>query len=713
MTIIFTLATLLAAIIVANFLSQALPAYPKAFWQILAGIILAVVPALSHFAITLEPEWFMMLIIAPLLFYEGQKTNVRLVSKNLRAVVRLAGFLAVETVVVVGFIAFGILGWPLAIAVALAAIVTPTDATALESVTDGREVPKGIKQALSLESLFNDATGLVALELALLWANTGHFSFLDGIKEFMIVALGGALIGLLFGGALVYVRQHLLKHQFDDRTAQVMIQIMTPIVVFAVAEHFGLSGIIAVVVTGIIHNEEHRKTMFLSVELNDFGSKLWDTVAQILNGIVFVLLGMSLVRVFKGSGAFTLRQFGLSIGVAIVIYLAMGVLRYISVRDAENDQLRNFFEKENHGRDAWVFAFGGVHGTMTMAMAFSLPLTLVNGATFPFRDEITFIATMVILLSLLVPRFVLPRILPAIKPEYDVDEMQTAHVAMVDAAMGSLQELNLSQADKQAVTTQLKDQLGYGNDLQNTEMWQQAVNQIDTIREQTMDDAMSTGAISDDAVMLWKNFANGWISRSGKRKNYVWKWWIRQIERKLRKIMQTPITKKQRQTRSDKEVELIQRRFDRHKAKMPAARQAQMQARIDQMRLRNSHDDKQARVQREDIQKRWLVAFQEIDDIVRPAIDAYIQSLEDDHADKRLIVALRDNEASAQLAARDQVETATSDRQDALLYAMQAELGFIQRGIAQDELSHALGKQLYNEVTAAQSLVLALGKDDE
>lgn len=176
MTIFYTLVPMILTIIIANLLSQAMPRVPKAFWQILGGIILAMIPVLRHSVVELDPEWFMMLIIAPLLFYEGQRTDVRLVSKNFRAIISLAGIIAVMTVVVLMLFGHWAIGWALPMALALAAIVTPTDATALESVTEGLAVPKGIGRALNLESLFNDATGLVVLELALLWMNTGTFS---------------------------------------------------------------------------------------------------------------------------------------------------------------------------------------------------------------------------------------------------------------------------------------------------------------------------------------------------------------------------------------------------------------------------------------------------------------------------------------------------------------------------------------------------------
>ncbi|WP_072152534.1 cation:proton antiporter [Weissella viridescens] len=174
MDFLFVILVIMAAIIIANFLSQLMPKIPQAFWQILAGIILALIPGTLH-QIHLEPDLFLMLVIAPLLFYEGQHTNASVISKNFSAIIRLAGILAIVTVVVLGFTEQAIMHWVLPLAVALAAIVTPTDATALDSVTSTVKMPSGIKRALNLESLFNDASGLVVLELALLWLNTGHF----------------------------------------------------------------------------------------------------------------------------------------------------------------------------------------------------------------------------------------------------------------------------------------------------------------------------------------------------------------------------------------------------------------------------------------------------------------------------------------------------------------------------------------------------------
>lgn len=160
MATFYALAYICITIILANFLTQAFPKIPQALWQIVGGILLASLPVANRFAITLDPEWFMMLVIAPLLFYEDQRTQANLISKHFRSIIGLAGVLAVLTVVVLMVFGHVAIGWALPFSLALAPIVTPTDATALESVTSGLDIPKDIKRSLSLESLFNDAGNL-------------------------------------------------------------------------------------------------------------------------------------------------------------------------------------------------------------------------------------------------------------------------------------------------------------------------------------------------------------------------------------------------------------------------------------------------------------------------------------------------------------------------------------------------------------------------
>ncbi|WP_055679926.1 cation:proton antiporter domain-containing protein [Secundilactobacillus kimchicus] len=215
MSVFVMVILLVTAAVAANIVYDLFPRVPLAFYQIAAGLILSLVPSFSDFH--LEPELFMLLIIAPLMFNDGQTVNIGSLRRNLRSTLSLAVLLAVVTVVVGGLFAHAI--WsaiPLALAFALAAIVTPTDAVAVKSITADLEVPENAMNALESESLFNDASGLVALSLALAAFTTGEFSVGHSLLQFIIVFFGGIILGLILGMLVVLLRQAFQK-KGDER----------------------------------------------------------------------------------------------------------------------------------------------------------------------------------------------------------------------------------------------------------------------------------------------------------------------------------------------------------------------------------------------------------------------------------------------------------------------------------------------------------------
>ncbi|WP_243677355.1 cation:proton antiporter [Weissella confusa] len=686
-----------------------MPRIPKAFWQILGGIILATIPVLSKSVVELDPEWFMMLIIAPLLFYEGKRTDVRLVSKNFRAIINLAGIIAVMTVVVLMLFGHWAIGWALPMALALAAIVTPTDATALESVTDGLEVPKGIGRALSLESLFNDATGLVVLELALLWMNTGTFSFIHGFEEFLIVALGGAVVGGIAGVVLLYIRQHLLRAQFDDTVAHVMIYFLSPILVYGLAEHTGVSGIIAVVVMGIISNEEKHHTQFMSSQLNNLNNQLTMIVSQLLNGLVFVLLGISLVRVFKTYIHSPLTTWLGYIGIGLAIYGVKAVFRHIMIERVRQDSpMSSMVDQTHKNRDAWIFALGGVHGTVTMAMAFSLPLTLDNGQAFPHRDMLLLIAATVIIVSLVAPLLILPRMLPEIKPEYDTSEYSEAHIAMINAAMSYVEGLDVSNSVKRNVIDQLQDQLGYGGDQLDRTIWQKALTDIQSVTDEAVEAAINAGIVSQQTMIYYRRVKANADSRWARGSNNV-RMWFRILERVVTSLMRSRRLKPEERMRRINQK--MQRRIDRLQRK--ATRRGLTEHEQHDLNQTLAMQKKFKAVKKtgylnpdDAVQKyhssRELV-FTEIAEISEPAVAGFIAQAEAESEDPRYVVALRDVAAQERDRIRDQ-QVSSAEEQEILLGALSAELTFIQERRRDDRFSSALINELYNEVTSAQAL---------
>ena len=578
-------------------------------------------------------------------------------------------------------------------------------------------MPKGIGRALSLESLFNDATGLVVLELALLWMNTGTFSFIHGFEEFLIVALGGAVVGGIAGVVLLYIRQHLLRAQFDDTVAHVMIYFLSPILVYGLAEHAGVSGIIAVVVMGIISNEEKHHTQFMSSQLNNLNNQLTMIVSQLLNGLVFVLLGISLVRVFKTYIHSPLTTWLGYIGIGLAIYGVMAVFRHIMIERVRQDSpMSSMVDQTHKNRDAWIFALGGVHGTVTMAMAFSLPLTLDNGQAFPHRDMLLLIAATVIIVSLVAPLLILPRMLPEIKPEYDTSEYSEAHIAMINAAMSYVEWLDVSNSVKRNVIDQLQDQLGYGGDQLDRTIWQKALTDIQSVTDEAVEAAINAGIVSQQTMIYYRRVKANADSRWARGSNNV-RMWFRILERVVTSLMRSRRLKPEERMRRINQK--MQRRIDRLQRK--ATRRGLTEHEQHDLNQTLAMQKKFKAVKKtgylnpdDAVQKyhssRELV-FTEIAEISEPAVADFIAQAEAESEDPRYVVALRDVAAQERDRIRDQ-QVSSAEEQEILLGALSAELTFIQERRRDDRFSSALINELYNEVTSAQALVLATDAED-
>lgn len=714
MDFLFVILVIMAAIIIANFLSQLMPKIPQAFWQILAGIILALIPGTLH-QIHLEPDLFLMLVIAPLLFYEGQHTNASVISKNFSAIIRLAGILAIVTVVVLGFTEQAIMHWVLPLAVALAAIVTPTDATALDSVTSTVKMPSGIKRALNLESLFNDASGLVVLELALLWLNTGHFSFLEGFREFLISAFGGAVIGFILGMLIVWMRHNLLRFQLDDSTAQILIQIISPVAIYIIAEHFHVSGIIAVVIAGVVHNEERAHMQFMSAQLSNLSNQVWEMMSQVLNGIVFVLLGLELVRVVETFVNTTGYGWVPMVGMGILIYVIMVVVRFLSMSFSQKEDVERFIDHGQQKKDAFVFAIGGVHGAMTMAMALSLPYVLKNGQPFPYRDNILLIASVVIIISLVMPLIVLPRVLPEVEPEFKTADFDKAHLEMVSRGIENVDRSDADPKTKQNVTRQLQGQLGYGDEQLDRDIWLQASNRINRVTNQAIEDAMDADQLSGDAALFYQRLSHnsrnsGWhgIQHRGR---VLW----HSIEQSWMHFVDRHVNSSKRQERQKQRIEKYIKREQRHLKDLPDDQRKLMEQRIaDQRKVldMNTPDKRQSLHKLKQKQRdRWAAATKEIQNVTEPAVEADIRSLEQSGKNPRLALAMRNVQVRQQNVMQSSVDS-TDDDQEVMMNALQAELQYIHQGRAKNTLSSGLAKALYDEVNAAQALVLAIEEDE-
>lgn len=479
--------------LIANVIGRLITAIPLAFIQIVAGMLLSLIPPLADFQ--MEPELFLLIIIAPLLFNDSQNTKLSELVKQTKSTFAVAVILAVITIVIIGFVLnwqFSVFTLPLAIA--LSAIVTPTDAVAVKSVTISRQVPSNVMQTLEFESLFNDASGIVIFDIALTVLATNQFSFGAGLLNFGYVFFGGLLVGLIAGWLVLWLRFSLLSHNLGEATLLVPLSILTPFAVYLMAEHIGVSGILAVVATGMLHAYQQTRLRLTSTRLQVVNKEVWNILSDTLNGFVFVILGLLLPNVVISMTKSSPALIPLCLFIAILIYGMMLFVRFMFVR-------MNLSGHNWHGRESWLFSLGGVHGTMTLAMAFSLPLTLGKEA-FPFRTEIIFIAAAVIVISLLVPTLAFPLVLPAKAVAFTPEQLKQTRASMINYALDRLSDEDYDSRIQTIVRDNLRSQNGFFTGEQKELL--RLIEGMNEANADAIDAAVQTGILPPDANKITK-----------------------------------------------------------------------------------------------------------------------------------------------------------------------------------------------------------------
>ncbi|WP_125980919.1 cation:proton antiporter [Loigolactobacillus iwatensis] len=456
METIFTISIIVGAVIFANILYAIYPKIPLAFYQIAAGLLLSLLPLYHHYQ--LNPEIFLYAIITPLMFNDAQNTSRRRLRRGIANVLSLSIFLVVITVIILGFSInslFPLMTLPLAFAIG--AIVTPTDAVAVKSITSNMALPNRIMNTLENESLFNDASGIVALNLSLSAYREGSFSVGHGISSFIISFFGGLILGAILGLLIVRLRIWLREIAADSIPISVPLQILTPFIIYFVAEQFEVSGILAVVAAGLVHGAERDRLQLTSTKTQFATASIWTIISDMLNGFVFVLLGLTLPTVVLDLiSAHTLQFFSL-FALALLIYAIATGLRFLWVYAGF---VKLPYRDLNRPTVSAIMATSGIHGTVTLSMALSIPFSLANGKPFPMRNEIIFVAAVVILLSLIVPNFVIPLLVPAkVKAAKEAPvNIRAIRNDMLDFAITELQQTVSGTQSSQIVLETLYNQ---------------------------------------------------------------------------------------------------------------------------------------------------------------------------------------------------------------------------------------------------------------
>ncbi|TDY24993.1 sodium/proton antiporter (CPA1 family) [Paraburkholderia sp. BL6665CI2N2] len=420
MDIVFTVLILLLAVAASGALTRVLPiALPLPLVQIAIGALLAWPRLGLH--VTFDPEIFMMLFIPPLLFADGWRIPKREFFMARRSILMLALGLVFMTVLVVGYFVHALVpSISLPVAFALAAVLSPTDAVALSSIVGKGKIPGRLMHILEGEALMNDASGLVALKFAIAAALTGVFSLRDASISFVIIAVGGLATGAAVSWLFGFVSAHFLNlTEEGDPAPGVVMTLLIPFAAYLVAERFELSGILAAVAAGMMMNYTTIVTAG-PASSRVRASSTWTMIEFVFNGMVFILLGLqfphilgrALLDAHETSNAQVWRLIGYIAAVAGALYAMRFVwvwlLRFFASRSAAKQGMANAVPGL---RTAAVTTVAGVRGAVTLAGVLSLPEVLPGGAPLPGRDLAIFIASGVILVSLIVAVVALPLLL--------------------------------------------------------------------------------------------------------------------------------------------------------------------------------------------------------------------------------------------------------------------------------------------------------------
>lgn len=437
MEIFETLLIFVALVIVSSFVHTFIPKVPLAFIQIFLGVILYLTPIPVEF--NFDSELFMVTLIAPLLFVEGVNVSRVHLRKYIKPVMMMALGLVITTVIGVGLFIHWI--WPelpIGAAFAIAAILCPTDAVAVQAITKGKVLPKGSMTILEGESLLNDAAGIISFKIAVGVLITGTFSIFDAIQQFLIASIGGAIVGLIIGMALVRFRLTLMRRGIENINMFTFIQLLTPFVTYLIAELFHASGIIAAVVAGLVHGFERDRIAQTRTQLQMSYNHTWSILGYVLNGFVFSILGFLvpevIVKIIKTEPHNLLFLIVITLLVALAVYLFRFVWVYVlypyfylSVSPfqkmiSKNDEDKVTESKPKRSLYALIMTLCGVHGTISLAIALTLPYLLANHETFAYRNDLLFIASGMVILSLIIAQVILPLVTPD-SPEVKIGNM--------------------------------------------------------------------------------------------------------------------------------------------------------------------------------------------------------------------------------------------------------------------------------------------------
>jgi CPA1 family monovalent cation:H+ antiporter len=405
-TLLPFLLAMIAAIVLLNMWASKLKiAYP--ILLVIAGLLVSFIPGLPR--VKINPDLIFFIFLPPLLFEASWTISFKEMKKWWRMIGSFAFLVVLFTALSVAIVADHFIpGFTIALGFLLGGIVSPPDAVSTGAITKFVKIPKSTSAILEGESLLNDASSLIIFRFALVAVGTGQFIWHEAALTFVWMVIGGAGTGLLL--AWIFVQGH--KRLPLDAQSHIALTLIEPYFMYWVAEEFHCSGVLAVVSGGLFMSA--RRLIFLNSASRIQSFSVWESFVFILNGIVFLIIGLDLPEIVDG-----LRAEGIplrtAIGYGVLVTAVLVVVRIISSYAALTATLifrPGIIPQARSNRRRWLMpmllGWTGMRGVVSLASALAIPITLDNGTPFPYRNIILVITFVAILLTLLVQGLTLP-----------------------------------------------------------------------------------------------------------------------------------------------------------------------------------------------------------------------------------------------------------------------------------------------------------------
>ncbi|MET8828065.1 Na+/H+ antiporter [Streptomyces sp. NPDC004610] len=451
-TALALITVVLAAVLLMTWLARRLH-WSEPLMLLGGGVLIGLTPRFDQ--VELPPDVVLLLFLPALLYWETLTTSLREIRTNFRSIALQSTGLVLVTALAVAAVAHA-LGYAWPIAFVLGAVLAPTDVAAVAAVA--RAMPRRIVTLLRTESLLNDGTALVLLAVSLEFLTTGEpFSWSGTALRFVESYAGGALIGAATAMVLILVRRHL-----KDRILHSGLSVATPFIAFLPAEALHVSGVLAVVTCALVTGRAGPRIIRSDARLE--ATAFWEVTAFLLNGALFVLVGMqtpAAVRALVSVSPLQAVLIAAAVSATVIgvraawFYTIPYLIRLVDRRPRQRG-------RRIGARQRLPLAWAGMRGAISLAAALTIPATTADGQPLAQRDAVVFITVVVITVTLAVLGPALPAVVRRARFTDDADEAAEEELAvrhLADAALAELPALAERLRTPDAITARLTKDL--------------------------------------------------------------------------------------------------------------------------------------------------------------------------------------------------------------------------------------------------------------